>query len=98
MLFHINCGRHFSEGISPSSYVACMPDLDLSIEMEEFYISANDAHTGAAEMPTLTQTRGPGLGTTGHSGGLVLTATARIVPDKIPSLIVVINSLMRIPK
>ena len=72
-----------------------MPDL--SIEMGESYIPANDAHTGAAEMPTLTQTRGPGLGTTGH-GGLVLTATARIVPDKIPSLIVVINSLMRIPK
>ena len=80
---------------SPSSNVACMPDL--SIEMGESYISANDAHTGAAEMPTLTQTRGPGLGTTGH-GGSVLTATARIVPDKIPSLIVVINSLMRIPK
>ena len=41
--------------------------LDLSFEMGEFSMSANDAHTGAAEMPTLTQTLGPGQGITGHT-------------------------------
>ena len=35
--------------------------------MGEFSMSANDAHTGAAEMPTLTQTQGPGQGTPGHT-------------------------------
>ena len=70
-----------------------MPDL--SFKMGEFYISANDAHTGAAEMPTLTQARGPGRGTPATQRRL---GPQRIVPDKIPSLIVVINSLMRIPK
>ena len=39
-------------------------------------MAPNDAHTGAAEMPTLTQTRGPGQGTPGH------TAEARSSADR----------------